>query len=302
MGKIHIIVATTAVNRPTLHADVLPNWIQWINALNKTIFEIHWFINIDLIKSLPHTFEETKREFIQLINHSNITPHILTCDGDTGNFLKACQRLSSNIEEFINKQTNINIPDTKIIWLEDDWKLNPSIIIPITDILATYSSKMSYINLSFIRNNYLHALAPSIISYPLWKSLHYEAWKNQGEKNIDPEHCVGKFYLATREKYCRAHNITVINKAIKPAYFTQPFLNCEHSYYTFHSDKPTAIKKEELTNRYIQKNEILQRIENIETFVRISPGACSDCGREFLEKKNIFKNKNGSSDFYSERI
>ena len=84
--------------------------------------------------------------------------------------------------------------DTKIIWLEDDWKLNTNLIININDLIKYYSSNYSHINLTFIRNNYIHALAPSIIGFNLWKDVFLEAWLKQ-EKYIDPESCVGKYYI-----------------------------------------------------------------------------------------------------------
>ncbi len=41
-----------------------------------------------------------------------------------------------------------------IIWMEDDWKLNKNNI-PLQELLETYFGKMAYINLSYIRENYV---------------------------------------------------------------------------------------------------------------------------------------------------
>ncbi len=61
-------------------------------------------------------------------------------------------------------------------------------------------NKMTSINLTFIRENYIHALAPSLIRYNLWYNLHYKAWNEQID-NINPEHCVGLYYLKNRELF-----------------------------------------------------------------------------------------------------
>ena len=82
-----------------------------------------------------------------------------------------------------------NYNDIKILWLEDDWKLNVNANknININFILNNLILKRSVVNLTFIRNNYIHALAPSIMNFKIWYELFYNGWNKQ-EENIDPEH------------------------------------------------------------------------------------------------------------------
>ena len=185
---INIIIATTALNRPELHNDNIKDWFNLLNTLDKEKYNLIWFINIDIIDKLNSSYNDTKTNFENIIN--NIPLKFYECEDGKGNFLKACKRLSSNIEIYVESN---NIKDnTKIIWLEDDWKLNYNI--NLDDLISYYSTKNSVIMLNFFRNNYIHALAPSISDYNIWSKLHLKAWKNQID-HIDPEHCVGLYYL-----------------------------------------------------------------------------------------------------------
>ena len=58
-----ILIGTTSVNRPVLHKDNIPDWYNWINLLDKTKYDIHWFINIDIIDKLDFTYDETKENY-----------------------------------------------------------------------------------------------------------------------------------------------------------------------------------------------------------------------------------------------
>ena len=289
MAKINVIIGTTSLNRPMLHNDIFPDWIKWLSCLDKKKYNLMWFINIDIIKKLNITYEETVNNFNKLIN--NMCPvNFLRCDNDTGNFLKACKRLSQNIEDYASKLKKND--STKIIWLEDDWKINLEQIVDIEELIEIYSGNMTHINLTFIRNNYVHALAPSILSYQLWKKLHYSAWKEQNV-DIDPEHCIGVYYLKHYGKYQSITNVTIINKKINDKYLEQEFLNNEKSYYTYNNKKYDIENKDHI-NRYIQKQYIKNKFNDVMTFIRITPTACIDgCnyGRKFMEQYDIKKNK-----------
>ena len=196
MEMMEIIIGTTAINRPELHNDNIKEWYKWINSVDKTKYNINWFINVDYIEKLDTSIEDTINNFKEII--TEIPIHFCTCSENTGNFLKACKRVSSNIEEFINKN-KLNEENIAIIWLEDDWKLRPNNI-PLQELLETYLGKLSCINLSYIRENYVHSLAPSIIHWNLWKKVHLVAWTLQ-ETHIDPEHCVGQYFIKNFGKY-----------------------------------------------------------------------------------------------------
>ena len=73
---------------------------------------------------------------------------------------------------------NINPDNVIVFWIEDDWKLNPQHI-HLHKLIDTYLSNLSVINLSFVRNNYLHALAPCIMNYNLFIDLVCEMFKDK---------------------------------------------------------------------------------------------------------------------------
>jgi len=227
----------------------------------------------------------------------DIPTHFLTCDANGGNFLQACKRVSSNISEFITKNY-LDQDKIAIIWLEDDWKLSPNNI-PLQELLETYFGNMRCINLSFIRDNYVHALAPSIIHWNLWKQVHLAAWTKQ-ESHVDPEHCVGQYFITNYGKYKHVQNITIINKKIQEAYLSQEFISREKSYYTYHDEKYNILKNE----KNIEKSQIPDFCKNTITFLRIAPSFCQDgvnYGRNFMEKYNIKKSgiqNDGHLEFY----
>jgi hypothetical protein len=296
---INIVIGTTSLNRPVLHTDIFTEWIKWFDQIDKKKYKLVWFINIDIIENLGVTYEETVENYNKLLgNFTNmVNVHYLKCENNKGNFLKACQRLATNIENYIEKLPNKNL--TKIVWLEDDWKLNlnQTINININTLIETYSGSLTSINLTFIRNNYIHALAPSIVSYKLWRMLHYEAWTNQNE-NIDPEHCIGKYFSSKYGKYGNINNITVINRKIDEKYLEQTYINFSKSYYTY-TNKLYSIKKD---NRFVELENIKDKFDNVMTFIRITPTFCidgCDYGRKFMDLHSLKKNKGEYGDnFY----
>lgn len=283
MSKKEIIIGTTAINRPDLHKDNMKEWYEWINSLDKTKYNINWFINVDYVEKLESTVEETIFNFKEIIQ--NIPTNFFISSNNNGNFLKACKRIAFKIEEFID-ENDLDDDDVIIIWLEDDWKLNSNNI-PLQEIIETYLSNLTYINLSFIRSNYIHALAPSIIHWKLWKQVNLEALINQDD-HIDPEHCIGLYFINRFGKFQNIQNITIINKNIKKDYFSQEFLKNDKSYYTYHNEKYNIEKND----KYLDKNKVIEFCENIITFIRISPSFCLDgvnYGRKFMEKRNLKK-------------
>jgi hypothetical protein len=297
MSKIEIIIGTTAINRPELHKDNMKEWHDWINSIDKTKYNINWFINVDYVEKLESSVEDTILNLKEILQ--DIPTHFITSSENNGNFLKACKQISSNINEFID-DNDFDENKIIIIWLEDDWKLN-NINIPLQEIIELYLGNLTYINLSFIRSNYIHALAPSIINWNLWKQIHLEAWLNQ-DKHIDPEHCVGLYYINNFGKYQNIQNITVINKSIKKDYFSQDFLCKDKSYYTYHNEKYNIFKNKK---KYITKDKIKDFCANTITFIRISPSFCIDgvnYGRMFMEKNNLKKigvQNDSQIEFYS---
>ncbi len=297
---INIFIGTTAINRPELHKTNIESWVKWFSTLDKELYKINWIINIDIVDKLSASWDETKESFEQII--TSINPDIcltfLSSPTNKGNFLQACKRVSKKIIELVESNNLVeSITNTKIIWLEDDWKWINGSTYDLNDLITNYSIDKTYINLSFIRNNYIWALAPSIISYDLFYELFYLSWENQNE-HIDPEHCVG---LALRKIIDPEliTNITVINKRISDDYFDQTFINLTNSFYTYYNDK-FDIKQDD---RYIKVNDIKDKFSNEYKFIRLSPKLAEDIGRSWMEKQNIFKNKQSSitDDFYTNK-
>lgn len=298
MTKKQIIIGTTSINRPILHLDNIPKWYKWINDVDKNNYDLTWFINIDWIEKLESTVEETKTNYKNIIK--DIPTIFLESNTTKGNFLQACKRVSSNIEKYV-EENNFNYSDIIIIWLEDDWKLNP-VNISLNELITNYLSNLTLINLSFIRLNYIHALAPSIISYELWSKLHLDAWKKQ-TTHIDPEHCVGLYFIHNYSTYEHINNITVISKKIVDKnFFKHKFLNYEKSYYTYDFDNNNNLI---IGDKYIKKQNVKEFCKDKITFVRITNSFCVDgvnYGRNFMKNYDIIKKRvqnDKNIDFYN---
>lgn len=289
-----LLIGTTAINRSALHNDNISEWYDYINALDRTKYNIRWFINIDYIEKLEEIPDETMSNFQNII--SDIPMTFIKKETKDGNFLTACKRVSSAIEQYVI-ENELSEEDVAVFWLEDDWKLNKNNI-PLHELLDTYLTDMVHINLSFIRLNYIHALAPSILSYKLWSKVHLSAWKNQSE-HIDPEHCVGLYFMKTfGVEYQDVHNITLISRHKKHSatFFDSTWMNQQHSLYTYHEPNESSF----ILDRYIPKEDISTKFGNTPLFIRITSSCCSDYGREFMKKRDLEKRiqTNNEVDFY----
>jgi hypothetical protein len=287
MSKIHIIIGTTSINRPDLHNKTIPGWVNILNNLNDQ-YEITWFVNIDYVKKLNYTLEETKINYEKLIKKFN---PVFLCN-EQGNFLHACKRLATNINEFVEKNS-LNENNVKIFWLEDDWTVNSPI--NFNEIISLYSTNNNYINLTFLRNNYIWALAPSIISFKLWKNLFYNSWDQQKE-NIDPESCVGIYFKKIYGYHDNLFNLNIINRVVENKYLNNKIFTYPKSHYTININ--LEIEKRE---KYIDKNKFKEFVGDEMNFVRITPTICSDVGREYIENLNLTKAKNNNGDFYDSK-
>lgn len=311
-----VLIGTTALNRSLLHKDIIPDWYNYLNALDRDHYDIHWFINIDYIEKMVESVQETSDYLKQIITNIPITivekEHINSSD-----FLKACKRLSSNIDKYVINN-RLNIDDVIIIWLEDDWKLNTNNndLIKLQDIIETYLSNKTCINLtSLIDNNYIHALAPSIINYNLWSILHLKSWnephnstrKSKNGTYIDPEHCVGLYFRKHFDNYEYIQNITVIqgeqsidttyvetSRGVRTTVLEAEYMLSDNSYYTY--EDICRNNNMNLDDKLILKTDVIEFNKDKLAFVRIVPSHCVDgCnyGREFmLHNYQLTKQKN----------
>jgi hypothetical protein len=289
----YILIGTTATNRSLLHNETIPGWYEYINQVDKTKYSVKWFINIDVIDKLEQKREITITNFKKIVKD---IPIVYTNEKtkEKGNFLKACQSVSKNIEQHVINN-KLKEEDVIIFWLEDDWKRNNSTI-PLQELIEYYLSDLMHINLSYIRANYIHALAPGIHSYKLWKQSHLLAWKHQ-QSHMDPEHCVGKYFIKTFGKLCNINNITVYSKYKINA--ASQAMKSDSTYVCFDQDD----KKVE-TSKLIKKTDIQKICNNKITFIRIRPSFCDggvDFGRNFMKSYDIIKSRvqnNNQIDFY----
>ena len=290
-----ILIGTTAINRPTLHRDNIPGWYNYINSLDRENYDIRWFINVDYIEKLQATAEETQNNFLDIITDINVE-FVNDKNAKSGNFLNACKRVSKSIENYVI-DNDLNTEDVIIFWLEDDWKLYPNNI-PLDRLIKNYLSNLSCINLSFIKCNYIHALAPSVINYELWSQLHLAAWKQQKE-HIDPEHCAGLYYIKHHGKYDNMLNITIITKykTHNERFFDNKFFTYKNSYYTYDIIDTSNF----ILDRYVENSSVAKFVKNKITFMRVTSSFCADCGRDYMrENFNLVKNSKGrkNQDFY----
>lgn len=163
------------------------------------------------------------------------------CDG----FLGACKNLSIKIKQYVEE--NIEEKNSqKIIWLEDDWELIE--IINLNDLIK-FSGKHTHINLTGLKLNYFHALAPSILPYKLWEHLFYDGWINQ-KINICPEKCVANTfhnkYTNTSQKFMKNITIDIFGTGNAKVYNRrEQVVKINESYKvdtTINSDNPVFIR------------------------------------------------------------
>ena len=182
------------------------------------------------------------------------------------------------------------------MWLEDDWKLNKGATSNINlSYFLKFINKKSYLNLSFIRSNYIWALAPSLLGFELFCNLHYKCWDECNKKNItgDAEHLLGLYFRANLlNDPTKLKTINVINnkfKRIKSGYFNQDFTKYQYAKNMIYDlkYKPSCNVLNEI---FI--NDVNKYLNNDYNFIRISPGWCADgvnYGRKYMASKKIKK-------------
>ena len=306
----YILIGTTALNRPGMHSDNIREWLNWIKKDND--YKFIWFINIDNISKLKETYKKTKLNFINIINGDIDKVFFFRNPNGKGDFLEACKRIVINMNNYLNELIKedcsiILSEDIKIFWLEDDWKFNIQCEISFKYLIDNISSNKSHINLTNIRENYIWALAPSILSYELWYNLFYKGWTLQKE-NIDPEHCLGLFFLKhyaqeinnTKKNTPKTQNITNLTLIRKKENMnTDKYLINSNSYYSL------IHETEYMENNNVKINDIIKKFENTYVFIRIKPSFVIDgvlYGRKYMENYNIIKKKimdANNTDFYT---
>jgi len=193
-----ILIGTTAINRPELHNLIFPKWKKWLLDSGKKLV---WVVNIDRIGYLEDTYETTKQNIEQLLGDIN---ELIILPPQSNGFLGACKNISKYIKSYVDKN-NLNKNKLNVMWLEDDWDLNTTLSLTT---LLQYSGQKTHINLSGIVNNYIWALAPSIICYPFWEDIFYQAWHHQSV-DIDAEKCVGNYFIGNYYDTESVMNITI---------------------------------------------------------------------------------------------
>ena len=294
-NKINLLVGTTAINRLDLHSDNIKEWCDFICSVKE--FNITWFLNVDVVPNLEFNYEDTVKSFKKQLS-TNVKLIILP-KKEPG-FVKSCHVVSKNIYDYV-KNNNLNKNKTFIMWLEDDWKLNKGATSNINlGYFLKFLNMNSYLNLSFIRSNYIWALAPSLIGFELFTNLHYKCWDECNKKNIsgDAEHLLGLYFRANilnDPKKLKTINIKNNKfKKIKGGYFNQEFTKYKYARNMIYDlkYKPSCNVLNEI---FI--DDVNKYLNNDYNFIRISPGWCADgvnYGRKYMASKKIKKWNKGN--------
>ena len=262
MDNNFIIVGTTSINRPDLHNIDLPKWKKWLLNSEKQII---WFINIDTLEYLNESYETTKKNMEILLNDSRIELVIL--EPQYNKFLGACKNLSINIKNYVEKK-GLDKNILKIVWLEDDWDLMEDLpSLPSFSELEKYCGSMSHLNLSGINNNYIWALAPSILSYYFWLNIFYEAWKNQ-LIDLCPEKSIGNYYQSKYGSHENTPNIILLREDTEQKLVKDMVFKNTEIFYLHRADAKSS-------------PGIL--------FIKLFPKITFDVGIEYMRSKNITK-------------
>jgi hypothetical protein len=287
---INLIIGTTGLNRLDLHSDNIKEWCDFINISNN--FNITWFLNIDVVPNLEFNYEDTVNNFRKQLS-SNVK--LIVLPKKEPGFVKSCHLISKNIYDYV-LNNKLNVDKTYVMWLEDDWKLNKGATSNINlSYFLKFMNKKSYLNLSFIRSNYIWALAPSLLGFELFCNLHHKCWDECNKKNIsgDAEHLLGLYFRANLlNDPTKLKTINVINnkfKRIKSGYFNQDFTKYQYARNMIYDlkYKPSC---DVLNEIFI--NDVNKYLNNDYNFIRISPGWCADgvnYGRKYMASKKIKK-------------
>jgi hypothetical protein len=137
------------------------------------------------------------------------------------------------------------------------------------------------------------------MSFELWHKLHYSGWKSQVNM-IDPEHCIGLYYLKHFGKESDVNNLTVFARKIENGKLKHSYTEYVNSKYTYYDDKFNSGENE----RYIKNEDIKKTYDDTIVFIRITPnfsvGGCN-YGRNFMEKHGLYKSNiqnNSNTNFY----
>ena len=256
---------------------------DWIKKLDNTKYTIKWVINVDAIDTLEFSLEETKENLKEILNGIDIS---FVSSSKKSGFFSACQKVSKYIKLYSNIK-KFKADETFVFWLEDDWMLINQVAPDLENILDKYVLKNSVTNFSFIRNNYIHALAPCIISFNLFKDLHLNAWNNNVDG--DPESKVGSYFLKCNnlDNYDDINNLTVITKHKKhtESFFDSGIFNYKNSFYTYFEDNSKNIFK----NNYLNNNDVKNKFNDDVVFIRFTCGFSRDLGRKYMEEQNLKK-------------
>lgn len=200
--EYHLLIITPAINRPNIHSISFPPIIKSIKQL-----KTKWLIHIDNITHLKDSVERTKLNIENMINDSNIDIDIITSNKPC--FFNSVRLLLNKSQHYFNSQLK------GILFLEDDWYINPQL-----HQLVFYN----YIN--NINNNKIISLThrdrekdilkhisfkPTIWGIEIYKTLFVSCFLNYNGKIIDPEKLLREEYSNHPNKYT---NIEIENDLI----------------------------------------------------------------------------------------
>ena len=233
------------------NSEIISDWIKWINNDSDNIYNIYILLNertddtilIEIMKVLKkHKFLYFKTDTIK-----KGLDHFYT--------------LLLNYYEI----NNIIMTDIFLLWIPEGWSIMKNNQISLNNLL-TYTTKYSYFNFSYHRFNSIWSFDPHLISYKLWKELHYNDFHATPHDNLE---LISKNNISKKFKNINLlHNLTIINSIKDDTFFTQKYLLEENSFYTYHDEKYNILEN----NKFIKKESIIGKLNNKYLFIRISPG------------------------------
>ena len=118
-----------------------------------------------------------------------------------------------------------------------------------------------------INNNYIWALAPSILSYYFWLNIFYEAWKNQ-LIDLCPEKSIGNYYQSKYGSHENTPNIILLREDTEQKLVKDMVFKNTEIFYLHRADAKSS-------------PGIL--------FIKLFPKITFDVGIEYMRSKNITK-------------
>ena len=175
--KYDLIICTTAVTRPDLHATIFPDYVKFLEGLNCL-----WLFNIDPIlgKDVNDTVSNLNT-IIQPYGNIQVDYRLTEEGGKRDSFYNACKYLIERALLYKNESKY------GVLWLEDDWKYVG--VKSLTHLLSAQSIEIrDYVMLTKRDDKTILSFNPGVWGWELFEEICYQGiQKPFTEKNNNPE-------------------------------------------------------------------------------------------------------------------